>query len=174
MSVNQITLDLDFFLSGRFPSNDQISALVMDVAQEVATKTKQEILDQAQLKLKTTYSRYDKALIIETSTNDVSLVLAYSRDWLVKALEEGMPAKDLKPQILASSKAKISISGQKYAVIPIGKSFRVVSENSDPRLWIHPGLKALNLTENAFKDGRVQDNFIGLLNQKLVHLFSIT
>lgn len=168
-----IVLNLDFFLNYKSPSKEDIKSLVVDVAKDVAFKSREDILIEARKKLNTTYSRYEKALVVEVEDNGVYLTLTYSKDLFVKALEEGMKPFDMKPKILSSPKSKISILGRKYATIPINDSFRVVSENSDPRLWIHPGLTALNLTENIDKTNILQENFVKNLNQKLVHLFSI-
>jgi len=74
--------------------------------------------------------------------------------WLATAIESGVDPFDMKPGMLASPKAKVSKTGNRYLNVPIREAqqtvvIRTVSSKSKPGSWIHPGLLPYNFWEKA-------------------------
>jgi hypothetical protein len=66
-----------------------------------------------------TRERYIKAIsVVDTGRLEGTVVLDYSKDPLIRMIEEGQSAFDLKDGLLNSQKAKVSKNGGRYITVP--------------------------------------------------------
>lgn len=173
LTIQAISIDLSQFMDASFLDHRQLKHAVMSSAEEVLSSVQKNMLEYvANQRSEKTLDRVKKAMLLEVSQDEVSLTLSYEKDWFVKLMEEGMAPRDMKPYLLNSSSAKISLSGNKYVRVPIQGKVLTVSELSDPRSWQHPGIVALDLFEIIAKPLEIQSDFGQLVEQKLLHLFN--
>jgi 6-pyruvoyl-tetrahydropterin synthase len=245
-NIIDIRIDTNDLFSGLQVSKEQVDTYVDKVIKNLSYAYLNQVESEAQRELHSTRNRYIQNLrFIDTGRMEGTIVLDYTKDPLIKMIEEGANAYDMKQYFLKSSKVKFSKNGNPFLTIPFrfatpsavgesevfqGKlpqevydivksksatisipggglrsqgvklnelpeqyqikstrpaipgfeayehkssiyegvskrqdsvtkqntygSFRRVSENSDPRSWIHPGMKAKNLFEQALSNFR--------------------
>lgn len=96
-----------------------INVMLDNIAKGLANRFAEELINKAESELKRTRQRYiDNVRVIDTGKLEGTVVLDYSKDKLIKMIEEGASAFDMKEGFLASPKAKIGKNGGKYITIP--------------------------------------------------------
>ena len=147
--VNQITLAFDTMHelqhSVALVDPDRFESMVTEAAYKASHEAKQFWEEEASRRLKSTRSRYIKALYIYESFGEgVVIGINTQADPLVKAIEEGAPAFDMKPGLLAGSKKR---------TIPVGNNpvaFRTVStQQRGEGVFTHPGWSGLHLEKEV-------------------------
>lgn len=144
-----------------------------DTQNEIAVLFADALKENAEKYLYTTKDSYINSIIIEDG-----LVTLDMSDPVVNMVEEGRASFDMKPGHLAGPKAKVGADGKKYSVVPISKykrgrynwrdlktgkfsigsnpggdvEFRIISENSEPDSWIHPGHEGFHLIHNTLEE----------------------
>lgn len=97
-----------------------VDDMMDNIAKGIAARYAQELEQNAQKKLHQTASRYIRNIrLIDTGKLQGTVMLDYSKDKLIKMLEEGASAFDMKPYFLNSTKAHVSKNGKKYLTIPL-------------------------------------------------------
>lgn len=160
---------------------------------ELASLFAEELGNLASEHLHSSKDAYLNAISVEDG-----VVTLDTSDFIVKMVEEGTPSFDMKPGYLDKPSVKVNKQGKKYAVIPVSKykrgrynwrdretgkfskgsnpggevEFRIVSENSDPNSWIHPGHEGFHFIHNtlqAFDDkiDQLVDKKINIVLNKL-------
>ena len=98
----------------------QLSNLLDNVAKGLAVIYVGKLEEEVSQGLHSTRSRYLKNIrIIDSGLLQSTVLLDYSKDPLVRMLEEGQGAFDMKFAMLASPKAKVSKTGKRYMSIPL-------------------------------------------------------
>lgn len=148
--------------SGETDSFDELQNLINDknqIENELAERFADQVQKNAEEKLYSTKEKYINALNVEDGT--VSLDTS---EFVVNMVENGIESFDQKPGLLNSPKTKIGKDGKRYMSVPLNKfrhgkynwrdqktgrfktsatsgdvEFRIVSDNSPPDSWIHPG-----------------------------------
>ena len=168
--------------SGRTDSFEQLQELLNNKAEleaELASKFGERLKQKASEELYSTKEAYIQAINI-----DDNVVTLDTSDFVVNMVEDGVESFDMKPGLLSGPKVKVNKQGKKYASVPISKfkqgrynwrdkqtgrfdkgsnpggkvEFRIVSENSDPNSWIHPGYAGKHLIE------RTMEEFVDVIN----------
>lgn len=142
----------------------------------------EELKNEASKTLYDTKDAYLDAISVEGG-----VVTLDTSNFVVGMVEEGVDKFDMKPGFLRSGKVRTNAQGKKYLVVPVSKfkrgrynwrdrqtgrfskgtniggdvEFRIVSENSDPDSWIHPGYIG-----NFFID-KVLDNFDNVIDEMM-------
>lgn len=98
---------------------EQINNMLDNVAKGLAAAYAQQLEKTAQEELKQTRMRYIKSIkLIDSGKLEATVMLDYSKDKLIKMLEEGCGPFDMKQYFLASPKVKTGKNGVKYLTIP--------------------------------------------------------
>lgn len=171
MLIRPITIEINSGQVNGFEELKTLLDLKYQMEIELANALALQISLSADAKLNSTKKLYIDSLSVEGS----SVVLDTS-NFVVHMIEEGNKPFDMKDALLRSPKAKIGKNGQKYIVVPISKyksgrynwrdrnsgqfskgtndgdvEFRVVSEHSDPDIFIHPGHIGFNFVDRAIE-----------------------
>lgn len=78
--------------------------------------------------------------------NYAEVVLANAADWI----ENGLPRHSMVDDLLKARNAKTAKDGSRYAVIPIGGDFRVVSsKHIAAGKWVFPGINGVHIMRDA-------------------------
>jgi hypothetical protein len=103
-----------------FPiDKDAIDQICDNIAKTLAARYAQQLELEATHSLNQTKKRYIHAInVIDTGRMEGSVILDYSKDPLIRMIEEGATAFDMKKKMLASPKAKTNKSGGKYLTVP--------------------------------------------------------
>ena len=105
---------------------DTIENMCDDIAKSMAKSFAGKLEQEANLALHQTRRRYVNAInLVDSGRMEGTVVLDFSKDSMVKMIEEGASAFDMKTEMLKSSKVKIGKGGGKYITIP----FRVGTPN---------------------------------------------
>lgn len=100
-------------------SSKQVEDICDNVAKTLASRYANTLEKTAQRELNQTRSRYIKNIrLIDTGRLEGTVMLDYSKDKLIKMIEEGADPFDMKKGFLDSSKVKTTKSGKKYLTIP--------------------------------------------------------
>lgn len=270
MTSVPINIDLADLFSDRVVSSEQIVDFMDGVIKDITAGYALQLEKQASLELKSTRDRYIQNIrVVDDGKLKGSVLLDYSKDRLVKMIEEGAYPFDMKEGFMKSSKIKVGKNGKRYLIIPfrwstpnaLGESqvfsnklpsavhsitkaqvkdipvagggarsmglqldqlpelyqikqvrptiqataksplyeayqhknsiyegvtaqkdgvtgqnryfsFRKVSENSDPRAWIHKGMDAKNLMEKAYQEFNMEAELGLSIDNNFVNLFS--
>lgn len=170
-----ITLDVSLS-SGKTDSFERLQQLLSTKEQlerELSIKFADLLTSKANSELYSTKERYIHAISAEDN-----VVTLDTSDFVANMVEDGVGSFDMKPGLLNGPNVRVNKQGKKYAVVPISKykqgrynwrdretgrfskgtniggkvEFRIVSENSDPNSWIHPGFPGKHLFEQAIKE----------------------
>lgn len=100
-------------------TEDQINTMLDGIAKGLAANFARKLEENAANTLKQTKRRYINAVkLVDSGKLEGTVVLDYSKDPLVKMLEEGASSFDMKASFLNSPKVKIGKKGGKYLTIP--------------------------------------------------------
>lgn len=106
---------------------EQIENMCDDIAKSMAQSFAGRLEQEANLALHQTRKRYINAIsLVDTGRLEGTVLLDFSKDPMVKMIEEGATAFDMKADMLKSSKVKIGKGGGKYITIP----FRIGTPDS--------------------------------------------
>jgi hypothetical protein len=108
-------------ISDAYSSLDKeaIDNICDNIAKTLAARYAQELELEATHSLHQTKKRYIHAInVVDSGKLEGTVILDFSKDPLIKMIEEGANAFDMKKKMLASPKAKTNKSGGKYLTIP--------------------------------------------------------
>lgn len=172
-----------------FEELQQLSDLKEEIQNKMAEQFAQDLKTIVSQKLHSTKDQYIEAIKVEGS-----VVVLDKKQFIISMVEDGVPQFDMKPKMLASSKAKTAKNGQKYLVVPLstvkngkhnwrdqssgqfkagtsgvkGIEFRIVSEKSSANSWIFPGYKGnhfVDQTLDAFDNAPYEQMIENQLNK---------
>lgn len=96
-----------------------INDMLDGIAKGLANAFAQKLTMNAEQELNQTRDRYIKNIVVVDSGKlEGTVILDYSKDKLIKMLEEGASSFDMKEGFLKSSKVKIGVKGNRYLTIP--------------------------------------------------------
>jgi hypothetical protein len=103
-----------------FPiDKDAIDQICDNIAKTLAARYAQQLELEATHSLHQTKKRYIQAInVVDTGKLEGTVILDYSKDPLIRMIEEGAQPFDMKQKMLASPKAKTNKSGGKYITVP--------------------------------------------------------
>lgn len=105
-------------------TKEDVDKMLDNVAKGLAARYAEKVEQLAEQELKTTRRRYIQNIkVVDSGKMEGTVLLDYSKDRLIKMIEEGSPPFDMKPDMLNSPKAKTSKKGTRYITIP----FRVAT-----------------------------------------------
>lgn len=100
-------------------SRDQVDSICDNVAKTLAARYAQVLEQTAQQALNQTRQRYIRNIkVVDTGRLEGTVMLDYSKDPMVRMLEEGVSAFDMKQKMLSGRKVKIGRNGGRYVTIP--------------------------------------------------------
>lgn len=100
-------------------SREQVDDVCDNMAKTLAARYAQKLEGLAQSSLHKTRERYIRNIrVIDSGRMEGTVMLDYSKDKLIRMIEEGASAFDMKEKMLSSPKAKISAKGGRYITIP--------------------------------------------------------
>lgn len=104
-----------------------IDQMLDNIAKGLASRFASKLEQEAQETLKSSRNRYiNNIKVVDNGPLTGTVLLDYSKDKLIKMLEEGASAFDMKEGFLASPKVKIGKNGKKFLTIP----FRMATPNA--------------------------------------------
>lgn len=105
----------------------QVDVVCDNLAKTLAARYAQELEKAAQRELNQTRQRYIRNIkVVDTGRLEGTVMLDYSKDPMVKMLEEGASAYDMKDGLLNGPRAKRSKKGGRYNTVP----FRLGNPNA--------------------------------------------
>lgn len=100
-------------------TKDQLESLIDYVIKDITVAFAREWEEQAKLNLKSTRQRYLENLkVVDSGRMSGSIVLDYTKDPVVRMVEEGQSAFDMKEGFKKSDKKKFTLAGGWYLTIP--------------------------------------------------------
>ena len=100
-------------------SHEQVESVCDNIAKTLAANYAQQLEANARNLLHKTRERYIRNIrVIDSGRMEGTVLLDYSKDKIVKMIEEGASPFDMKGAMLESPKAKIGRRGGKYLTIP--------------------------------------------------------
>lgn len=100
-------------------SRKQVDDVCDNIAKTLASRYAQQLEQLAAATLNKTRERYIRNIrVIDSGRLEGTVMLDYSKDKIVKMIEEGASAFDMKDKMLSSPKAKIGRKGGRYMTIP--------------------------------------------------------
>lgn len=100
-------------------TREDVENLLDNIAKAASQEVYRAWEQNAMLSLNSTRQTYLSNLhLIDSGRMEGTIVLDYSKQSIVRMVEEGMSAFDMKPGMLKSSFAKISQTGKRYLTIP--------------------------------------------------------
>lgn len=134
-------------------SKDQIDNMLDNVAKGLAVVYVSKLEQVVSQNLNSTRDRYLKALkVIDSGKLESTILLDYSKDKMVRMIEEGSPAFDMKQGLLNGPNAKLTKHGVKYNTIP----FR----------WSTPGA----VGESSLFSGKMPEEVYAAVKQKPLNI----
>jgi hypothetical protein len=121
-------------LMTQFTSLDaaSVNRMLDNIAKGLAASFAQKLEKNAEKELHKTRQRYIHNIkVIDSGKLEGTVMLDYSKDKLVKMIEEGAAPFDMKQYFLASPKAKIGKKGGKYLTIPYRQGVPTTIGESD-------------------------------------------
>lgn len=98
---------------------NQVESICDGIAKQLAAKYAEELEEQAKQHLHQTRSRYVRNIrLVDSGRMEGTVLLDYSKDKLIKMLEEGASPFDMKEKMLSGPNAKTSKKGVRYNTIP--------------------------------------------------------
>jgi hypothetical protein len=116
-------------------SHKQVEDMLDNVVKGVTARFAQKLEKVVEQNLGSTRTIFTNAIkVIDTGKLMGRVLIDYSQNKLIKKIEEGSPAWDMKPALLASPKAKTTKSGSRYISVPFkwGNSEAVTMSNVMP------------------------------------------
>jgi hypothetical protein len=106
---------------------EDVDRMCDNIAKGLAARFASKLEDTAKAELKQSRKRYiNNIRVVDSGPLSGTVLLDYSKDKLIKMLEEGATAFDMKVGFLASPKVKVGKNGVKYLTIP----FRAATPNA--------------------------------------------
>lgn len=113
--IDGSALQQQFALSG-----EQIESICDNIAKTLAARYAQQLEQEANNALHSTRRRYIQNVhVVDSGRMEGTVILDYSKDPLIKMLEEGAGAFDIKAGLMASAKVKIGKNGGRYITVPM-------------------------------------------------------
>jgi hypothetical protein len=113
--IDGSALQQQFALSG-----DQIESICDNIAKTLAAGYAQQLEQEANNALSSTRRRYIQNVhVVDSGRMEGMVILDYSKDPLIKMLEEGASSFDIKDGLLGSPKVKIGRNGGRYITVPM-------------------------------------------------------
>lgn len=147
-----------------FRGLEDVDQVMMDSIIDMAIEAKSVWETEAGQRLSTSRDRYIKALRVDTDYVGVAYVELDPEDSFIKMIENGVAPWDMKPGFLFSPKARMSVMGTLYNIIPMGPDhsgplrFRTVSTTSPPKSWYYAnktnGLKGVHIRDEVVEQLR--------------------
>ena len=101
-------------------TENQVEAICDNIAKTLAAQYANQLETEANNALNSTRRRYlNNVHVIDSGRMEGTVLLDYSKDPLVKMLEEGASAFDIKNGLLNSQKVKIGKNGGRYITVPM-------------------------------------------------------
>ena len=114
-----IEINSSDILSQYSVTDDQLQKMFDNIAKSLGVIYASKLENEASSALNSTRRRYIQNIrVIDSGRLESTVLLDYSKDPLVRMIEEGISAFDLKPYFLKSAKVKVSKSGKRYLTIP--------------------------------------------------------
>lgn len=96
-----------------------VDSICDNIAKTLAVRYAAQLELEAQHSLNQTRKRYIQAInVVDTGRLEGTVILDFSKDPLIRMIEEGASAFDMKTKMLASPKAKTGADGRKFITIP--------------------------------------------------------
>lgn len=115
----EISISTSDIFEGLSVSQTEVDTYIDLTMKNLAQSYLSEVEKQAQSKLNSTRQRYIQNLkFVDSGRLEGTALLDYSKDPLIRMLEEGVSAFDMKQNFLKSSKVKFTKSGKPYLTIP--------------------------------------------------------
>jgi hypothetical protein len=122
-----IYIDTRALFEGLSITDEQCNAFVDNVVKDITYGYFVQLNKEAESALDSTRSRYIRNIrLVDSGKMSGTVILDYSKDKLVRMVEEGASAFDMKPDFLNSSKVKTGKNGNRYLTIP----FRLSNPNA--------------------------------------------
>lgn len=119
MSIVPINIDLVTLFSGRLISTEEVTDFVDGVIKDITASYALQLEKEVSVQLKSTRNRFiENIRVVDDGKLKGSVLLDYSKDKLVKMIEEGAYPFDMKEGFMKSSKIKIGKNGKRYLIIP--------------------------------------------------------
>lgn len=100
-------------------NKEHIEKMCDNIAKSLAASYALRLTEEANNALHQTRKRYVNAItVIDSGRMEGTVMLDYSKDPMVRMIEEGATAFDMKSKMLASAKVKIGKNGGRYLTIP--------------------------------------------------------
>ena len=100
-------------------SHNQVDSVCDNIAKTMAARYAQTLEQEAQTALHQTKQRYIRNIkVVDSGRMEGTVMLDYSKDPMVRMIEEGASAFDMKQGMLAGRKVKIGKNGGRYLTIP--------------------------------------------------------
>lgn len=113
--IDGSALQQQFALSG-----DQIESICDNIAKTLAARYAQQLEQEANNALHSTRRRYIQNVhVVDSGRMEGMVILDFSKDPLIRMLEQGASAFDEKEGLLRSAKAKIGRNGGRYITVPM-------------------------------------------------------
>lgn len=118
-----IEINSDDIISQYDVSREQLNSMFDNIAKSLGVIYLGKLEEVASQELHSTRSRYLRNIrLIDSGKLQSTVLLDYSKDKLIKMIEEGSGPFDMKPKLLASAKVKVTSTGKKYISIPFRAS----------------------------------------------------
>lgn len=100
-------------------SGTEIQDVLDNIAKGLAARYAQQLEVEASNALNSTRSRYLRSIkVVDSGKLEATVLLDYSKDPLIKMIEEGASPFDIKLGMLNSSKVKMTKDGRRYLTVP--------------------------------------------------------
>lgn len=100
-------------------TKEQVESVCDNIAKGLAASYARNLQDEANIALHQTKQRYVKNIrVIDSGRLTGTVMLDYSKDKLIKMLEEGASPFDIKQGLMNSSKVKVGKNGKRYITVP--------------------------------------------------------
>lgn len=114
-----ITIDTQDLMQKFSLTKEQVESVCDNIAKSLAASYARQLQQVANVALHQTRQRYVKNIrVIDSGRMEGTVMLDYSKDKLIKMLEEGASPFDIKEGLLNSSKVKVGKNGKKYITVP--------------------------------------------------------
>lgn len=118
-NIIDIRIDTNDLFEGLYVSKEEVDSYVDSVIKNLTYSYKLQVEKEAQKSLHFTRSIYLQNLkFVDSGRMEGTVLLDYSKNKLVKMIEEGASSFDMKENFLKSSKVKYTKSGKPYLTIP--------------------------------------------------------
>lgn len=134
-----IVIDINDLRQQFSVNKEQIDDLCDSIAKSLAARYAQELEQQATDALHQTRRRYIQNIrVIDSGRMEGTVLLDYSKDPLVRMIEEGASPFNIKDGLLKSAKVKIGKNGGRYITVPLRWGVPTTIGDSDAFSGIMP------------------------------------